>query len=69
MKRKTPAKEVIAGASHNRKVRESLLGVSDIGFLSVGESHVSTLRQSHSGTIRMPNQVKNASPAQMPYTA
>ena len=34
---------MIAGASHNRKVRESLLGVWDIGFLSVGMSYVSTL--------------------------
>ena len=36
MKRKTPTEEVVAGASHDRKVRGSLLGVWDIGSLSVG---------------------------------
>ena len=48
---------MVAGASHNRKVRESLLGVWDIGFLSVGMSHVSTLDSLIVGLFE--DQIKN----------
>ena len=69
LKWKTPAEEVVAGASHDRESKRK--PDRGLGRRLPLHRNVSCFytRQYHTGTFWRPNQVKIASPAQMPRNA